>query len=153
MSDYVAFFITNILFGMRLRVKGEFQEENAVCLINILHKITNVSEALCITFYCDYSKMTFVGSVPKNKYEGITISNTIGSTRPFIPLEESETYILSLEKQNLTDAEIRLRNDVHENWVVEEDDMMGAEIRITNCIIENCPRVSAYLLNDMFDRK
>ena len=90
MSDCVACFITNILFGMRLRVKGESQEENVACLLNTIPKITNTSKALCITFDRAYGKMSFVDSIYKNKYEVSTISNTIGARHPFIPLEESE---------------------------------------------------------------
>ena len=63
-----------------------------------------------------------------------------------------EKYISSLENHKLNDAEIRLHNDVYKNWVVEENDMMGAEIRVAHHTKENCSRVSAYSLNDILDR-
>lgn len=67
MSDCVAYSISIIdsLFGMRLRVKGEFQEESVACLFNTIPKVTITSEALCTTFYRGNDKMPLFDSISK----------------------------------------------------------------------------------------
>ena len=88
MADCIACFFTSVLYGMRLRVKGETQEQNARGLVNTIPEITSAHENIMLTFDRGYGKLSFVDTISILKLSVNTIATTVGSHHPFIPMQE-----------------------------------------------------------------
>lgn len=59
-SDFFACLLCNIVFGMRLRLKGDKQESNVHVLLKHLPKLSNPSNSIAICFYRGYVKLNFI---------------------------------------------------------------------------------------------
>ena len=78
-SDAIACSFTSVLFGVRLRVRGETLENNVHNLIDTLPKITSEDENIRLTFDRGYGTMRFISKAVEKKFNISTIGTTIGS--------------------------------------------------------------------------
>ena len=91
--DFVACSFINVMYGTRLRVRGEHQEDNVEDLLSNLPKFTSVHKLIRLTFDRDYGKVPFVEANSKIFFDISTIATIFGSTNSFILLSESATFI------------------------------------------------------------
>lgn len=89
-SDCIAFSFTSVLFGLRLRVKGESQKANVHALIDMLPSITTSEEKIRLIFDQGYGKMDFIEENARKRYNISTIATTVGSRHPFVTKRESD---------------------------------------------------------------
>ena len=89
-ADCVADSLLSIVLGMRLRVKGEKQQENVENLLDTLPKLTSTEHSVEIAADRGYAKLPFVMTVLKMGYEISTIANLVGSRHPFLLTEDVE---------------------------------------------------------------
>ena len=92
-SNCIACSFTSVLFGFRLRVKGESQQANVHALIDTLPSITTSEEKIRLTFDRGYGKMDFIEENARKRYNISTIATTVGSRHPFVTKRESDKYI------------------------------------------------------------
>ena len=151
-SDCLACSLTSVLYGMRLRVKGVTQEENVAALLSNLPHLTSSHDKVRLTFDRGYGKMPFVETNAK-KITGSTVANTIGSRHPFIPVEESTKFINQCQSKGESQSQIAAKIALYRDWIVDEYDMMGSEIRIATKKVDKKTEVTAYSVIDIFDRK
>ena len=95
--DCVSCYFTSVLFGLRLRVKGESQEQNIEKLIETLPKLTSIHDKVTLTFDRGYGKLKFVNTNASKNFDINTIA-TVGSRHPFIPPEEVVTFVNNCKK-------------------------------------------------------
>ena len=92
-SNCIACSFTSVLFGLRLRVKGESQQANVHALIDTLPSITTSEEKIRLIFDRGYGKMDFIEENARKRYNISTIATTLGSRHPFVTKKESDKYI------------------------------------------------------------
>ena len=86
-------FLNSVLYGLRLLVKDETEEDNVVALLSNLPIVTSDYDKIRLTYDRGYGEITFVEANAKNKNDISTIAITVGSRHPFIPIYESTTFI------------------------------------------------------------
>ena len=89
----------------------------------------------------------------RKKFNVSTVANTIGSRHPFIPVEESTKFIKRCQSKGESQSLIAAKIALYRDWIVDEYDMMGSEIRIATKKVDKQTEVTAYSVIDIFDRK
>lgn len=92
-SDCISCSLTSIMFGMRLRLKGDKQESNVQALLDYLPKLTNPSDSITIHFDRGYGKLTLITMIAQKNYNILTIAPNFGSRYPFILQNEVDSYV------------------------------------------------------------
>ena len=92
-SDCIAWSFTSVLFGLRLRVKGESQQANVHALIATIPSIKISEKNIILTFDQEYSKIDFIEENARKKYNISTIATALGSRHPFVTKKEYDKYI------------------------------------------------------------
>ena len=92
-SDCIACSFTSVLFGLRIRLKGESQQANVHALIDTLPSITTSEEKIRLTFDQGYGKMDFIEENARKRYIISTIATTLGSRHPYVTKKESDKCI------------------------------------------------------------
>ena len=68
MANCIACSFTSVLYGLRLRVNGETQEQSVRDLVNTIPKITSAHENIMLIFDWGYGKLSFVDTMPMLKF-------------------------------------------------------------------------------------
>jgi hypothetical protein len=151
-ADCVSCSVTNMLYGVRLRVKGERQSDNVEELMKTLR---NPQRKQRCTFDRGYGKMDFVRLMVELGFEIATFATTIGSRHPFIPKLEADAYKMRLMKKDPTpsEADVQEQMDIFNNWVFDEDDYLGVDTRTAFKTLPNGTRIYASVVREIFDKK
>ena len=149
--DAIACSFTSVLFGARLRVRGERVEDNVHTLIDTLPKITSVDEKIRLTFDRGYGTMRFVTKAVEKRFDISTIATTVGSRHPFITKAESDKYVAECTKKGESSSEIKQKVDLYKAWIGDYEEMCGSRIRIAKKRITNGVTMYAYAMNELFD--
>ena len=144
---------SSVMYGMRLRVKGESQEANVSSLLEGIPRITTPEKHLQVSFDCGYGKMSFVDQVTRRGYSIWTTAAAIGSCHPFIAEQDIESKKKTWASQGVAQAEINNRVGLVKEWIVDNNSMLGAEARIATMGLSGGRKIVATSIRDPFDRK
>ena len=92
-ADCIACSFTSIMYGVRLRVRGEKMVENIHALVDTLPRITTSDANVRLSFDRGYGTMKFIEETTSKNYKISTIATTVGSRHPFLPKTEMEKFI------------------------------------------------------------
>ena len=82
-----------------------------------------------------------------------TVANTVGSCHPLIPVDESTKFIKRCQSKGESQSLIASKIALYREWIADEYDMMGSEVRIATKKVDKHTEVTVYLVIDIFDRK
>ena len=150
-ADCIACSFTSVLFGVRLRVRGEKLVNNIHSLIDTLPKITTSDENIRLSFDRGYGTMQFIEDTSAKRYRISTIATTIGSRHPFLFAKEMEKYISNRLSYGENKEEVMKKVDLFKGWVGDADEMTGSKIRIAWKQLNDGSYVYAYAMNELFD--
>ena len=97
--------------------------------------------------------MAFVETNAMNNFDISTIATTIGSRHPFLTSTESDKYIASFKTKHETIDNINAKFNLYKDWVIDQSDLRGTDIRVAKRVKEGYPTIDACALIDVFDRK
>ena len=92
-ADCIACSFTSIMYGVRLRVRGEKMVENIHALVDTLPTITTSDANVRLSFDRGYGTMKFIEETTSKNYKISTIARTVGSRHPFLSKAEMEKFI------------------------------------------------------------
>ena len=150
-ADAVACSFTSVLFGMRLRVRGEKIEDNIHELIDTIPPITSNDEKIRLTFDRGYGTMRFIEKMTEKKYDITTIATTVGSRHPFLMKKEGDKFLEDCKARGDTIDEMVEKYKLFDHWLCDMDDMFGSRIRTAKKTLGNGKTVFAYAINELFD--
>ena len=150
-TDAIACSFTSVLFGMRLRIRGEKLEDNVHALIDTIPKITSDDEHIRLTFDRGYGTMRFIRNTTLKKFEISTIATTVGSRHPFLTKKESDKFLEDCKARGDSVEEIVEKYKLYESWICDADEMYGSRIRTAKKDLGNGKTVYAYAINELFD--
>ena len=130
MSDCKACSLTNVLFGLRLKTPGVSQEENVRQLLERLSNLDSNQQSVDLTFDRGYGKLPFIEPYASKGYDVTTVANTVGSRYPLISSEELTNYISRCKSHNESEDIIDMKVLSFINWIVDDFDIMGPDVRI-----------------------
>ena len=152
-ADCIACSQTSVIFGMRLRVQGDKEEQNVSELLKCLPSSEGLQRKMTITFDRGYGKMNFVKSVSALGANVLTIAATVGSRHPFITDEEIKEFQKKQSAKNVSSATVTRKLKLIEDWVVSATEKLGAEARVAKKNLEDGKMLYATVVRDVFDRK
>ena len=129
-ADCIACSFTSVLYGLRLRVKGETQAQNVRDLLNTVTTIKSQHENIMLTFDQGYGKLSFIDTMTQLKFNVNTIATTVGSRYLFILMEELKKYEKFLFEKKLPKKEIDIRKRLVSKWILDDKEMLGSDIRL-----------------------
>ena len=82
-ADSAACSATSVLYGMRIRARGETEQENVDKLLNTLPTLTHAVDSIDNHFDRGYGKLSNIKKNASKGYGGFTMSAEVGSGNPF----------------------------------------------------------------------
>jgi hypothetical protein len=150
-SDCLSNSLSNVMFDMCLRTKGISQEENVDRLLDTIGASSSVTNNLTVAFDRGYGKFSRVESVAKRNLNILTIANVFGARHPFISSEQWEPVSKRWAAKGVPASEINQRKDLCKAFMLDENSMLGAEVRIAKRSVRG-KEVFAVAVRDIFDR-
>lgn len=147
-ADCLSCSLTNVMFGMRLRVKGEAQQTNITKLL----QSTSARKGARLTFDRGYGKFPFVSKMAEEPYNVSTVAAPLGSRHPFIPQEEVESMVRRQQSNNVPQDRIRDMLEPVIPWILTVADK-GAEYFYAVKTLDGGKQVYAFAINEVFDKK
>ena len=160
-ADCVSCALTSVLFGMRLRVKGETEPNNMNELLGTLPlKKQNASKNnSCLTMDRGYGKIKNIAVADSFGYDVYSFAATRGSNHPIIALSELQAYKKEWEKKvakkELKVQDLNRRLDLLKDYIFDDSTkLLGSEVlaATSNTILEN-QKVYAISVREVFDNK
>ena len=108
----IACSLTSITLGMRLRLKGDTQENNVIQIMANLPSIGKPSHSTTVSFDRGYGKFKFLQNISKLNYNVIKIAPTFGYHHPFVLQSKVDIYCTKWQKKGLTENQIEKMIDV-----------------------------------------
>ena len=160
-ADCVSCALTSVLFGMRLRVKGETEAKNMNELLGTLPlKKENAStNNSCLTMDRGYGKIKNIAVADSFGYDVYSFAATRGSNHSIIALSELEAHKKQWEKKvakkELKLVDLNRRLDLLEEYTFDDSTkLLGSEVltATSDSILEN-QKVYAISVCEVFDNK
>ena len=129
-SDCISCSLTSIMFGMRLRLKGDKQESNVLALLDHLPKLTNPSDSITIHFDRGYGKLNFITMIAQKNYDILTIAPNLGSRHPFILQNEVDSYVKKWTDSGQSPSDIAKKIHVFSKWIFNNNQFLGTNARV-----------------------
>lgn len=167
-ADCVGCGMTAMVLGMRLRVKGEAQEDNVTKLLSTLPEITSAEQSLRVHFDRGYGKMQLVLFIASRLYDISTIASKTGSRHPFILYAEYEAqekrWDSSVSRRTnstnsskkITPAQVADAKQLMKPWVLDGKDLSGSNARVAKKTLTfNGTKTTVYAtaIRDCYDKK
>ena len=150
-ADCVACSFTSVLYGVRLRIRGEKMVDNIHSLVDTLPKITCTDENIRLTFDRGYGTLKFIEDTSAKNYKISTIATTVGSRHPFLFKKEMDKFVQNCLHRGEETGEVMRKVALFQKWVGDFDELTGSRIRIAKKKLDNNKYVYAYALNELFD--
>ena len=153
-TDCVACSLSNVIFGIRLRLVGDKQVENVYKLLEHLPKLVTPNECITLTFDRGYGKLHFIQQVSLSNYQIQTIAPDQGSHHPFLvhTLVGKKIKEWKKRKPDITPTQIDGNIEICRKWIYADGPYLGSNARVASKTIMKT-NFYATVLRDVYDRK
>ena len=163
-ADCINCSLTNLQYGMKLRVRGTSQFDNVGLLVKTLPKLNRKENKISLAFDCGYGKTTYTNQFIQQGYNCITVAAEKGSRHPFILSKDLKAFEDKCENIILQDPKnakvlqkelLKVKIELIQ-WSFHSDPLFGAEARIATSSPTKHDYKQEYhalVLRDVFESK